>query len=388
MMATVDYEYDEDTVAGFIDATCDFQSIETEFGPSDDHGTFPAATCTISLANPHGDWSQYNSDGSSTNHGPGYPLAVWAHYNDGSGDWWMFYGTITSWNDLGDHVEIEAVDEFANLAQPIGTYTPGTNGQSPQARITSILAAAGRSALRTVLAAGDVTLTAQATTQAPLEEIQTVVASDGAAFFGDADGTLVSTRRTWRQGRTDQDTFPVISDNVCTATVVTWDAVLSNNDDNVADTVILENVAKLKAQAPVGTPGRFLFTETGQQWTTQVEGDSLASFLWAAQQTARINVAEFDLYLNDPKQAALYQAVEWRLFDVVRFLHDFPAADGLQGRLDVNMLVQGINHSIVADGSWIMSVATTKALGGNLNNIWNPPDDPYYWDAPGVTWGF
>jgi hypothetical protein len=380
-------EWDQDLVDAFVDATCTTQGVETDVGSPDDHGLFPAGTAIVQLDNSAGLWSQYSSDGSLVGRGPGHEIAIWARYRDGQ-EFWIFRGTISRWDDLGDTVEVEAFDSFAQLAQPIGTYTPGTNGQTPGPRQTAILAAAGKASLPNNFAAGDVTLTAQATDLAPLEEMQVVAGSDGGALFVDADGTLRSVRRNWRNGRADQTEIPVVAGNVCTADTVVWDAVLSTSDDSVADTVILENVAGLRAQSPVGAIGHFVYTETDQQWATQVEGDSLAAFLWSAQQGARVDVDGFDLYLYDPDQPQVYTAVEWRLFDLLRYLHNYKAADGLTARLDMNVIVTAIAHSIVPYGNWVMSVATSKAVGSNGMLFWNPEGDPYVWDTVGAVWGY
>ena len=386
-MTTPTLVWDMDQVEGFTDATCSTQGVETEEGSPDEHGIFRSGTAVVQLDNRTGEWSQYNFDGSLAAHGPGYELAIWARYRDGS-EWWIFRGTITRWDEIGDIVEVEAFDAFSELAQPIGTYTPGANGQTPAARLLAILTAAGSTAIPHDFQTGDVTLTAQATDAAPLEEMQTVTASDGGALFVDSDGTLRSTRRTWRAGRSDQTAIPVVAANVCTADVVVWDAVLSTNDTAVADTVILENIAKLRAQSPTGAIGRFVQTDTDQQWTTQIEGDTLAAFLYAAQQGARVTVDGFDLYLFDPDQPHLFHAVEWRLFDVLRFLHNYRAADGQVARLDVNTIVTTIAHSIVPYANWVMSVATSKAVGSNQMLVWNPVGDPYVWNTPGAVWGY
>lgn len=381
-------EWDQDVVPGFTDATCSVQGVATDVGDPDDHGQFKAGTAVIQIDNTDGEWSQYNADGTLASHGPGYELAIWARYRDDGSAWWIFRGQISRWDDLGDVVEVEAFDEFSNLAQPIGTYTPGANGQNPGARLTDILTAAGAAAVPHSFVTGDVALTAQQTDASPLEEMQNVTTSDGGALFVDADGTLRSTRRTWRAGRSDQVAIPVVAANVCTADIVVWDAVLSTNDAAVADTVILENVAHLRAQSPVGTIGRFVVTETGQQWTTQVEGDTLASFLYTAQQAVRVNVDEFDLYLLDPDQPKLFHAVEWRLFDVLRFLHNYRIAGGQTARLDMNTIMTRIAHSIIPDDNWVMSVATSKVVGTNQLLFWNPAGDPYVWDTPGAVWGY
>jgi len=377
-------EWDQDVVPGFVDATCDLQGAELEAGGPDDHFNFGPGHAVIQLANSTGRWSRFDTTGAQSDYGPGFELAVWALDTDGVSSW-LFRGIISRYDDTGDTVVIEAFDAFATLAQPVGTFTAGVNGQTPGPRHAAIMAAAGRSALAARLDTGDVTLTAQATTKAPLEEMQSVASSDAGVLICDADGAVVYLRRNWRNGRTDQTEFPVASDNVCSVPVVVWDAVLSNNDDGQANSVVFENVAKLKAVAPAGLPSGVVFTETDHQWTTQPEGDTVASIVQGAHNDARVNVDEFSLYLFDPRQT-LYTAARWRLLDLLRFIHDNHAVGGTV-RLDVNTLISTIGHDITAD-NWVMTVSTSKALSANANPVWNPPGDAYWWDAAGAVWGF
>lgn len=386
--APLELEYDADVVPGFTDATCDVHGLETDTGHPDEGGNIAAGTAAVQLDNRTGAWSRYNSDGSLAGRGPGYELVIWALERDTGQTDPMFRGTITAWNDLGDTVEIEAFDAFSDLAQPIGTYTPGANGDTPAARLGAILTSAGKATIVHAFAPGAVTLTAQQTTAAPLDEMQTVVASDGGVLFADADGTLRSFARTWRAGRGDQTDFPVASANVCTADTVVWDAALSTNDSSAPDTVVLENVAHLHAQAPAGPLGRRVITDTGQQWTTQAEGDTLAGFLATTLAGARVRVESFDLYLTAPTDADLYRAAGWRLFDLLRWLHDYRAADGTLARLDVNTVIVSIGHNVTMGDSWVMTVETTPAVGSNTILVWNPPGDPYVWDTAGAVWGY
>ena len=381
-------EWDEDVVPGFVDATCSLQGAETECGNPDDHFDFDTGHAVIQLDNRGGEWSRYNTDGTQSVYGPGYELAIWAADTDGATSW-IFRGVITRWDDTADTVTVEAFDGFATLAQPIGTYTPGAAGQSVNTRIAAIMAAAGRTAMPARLdtpVAGDVTLTAQSTDAAPLEEMQAVASSDAGALICDADGAIVYYRRNWRTiGRQDQTTIPVVSDNVCTGPLVVWDAVLSTNDDGLANTVIFENVAKLHAVAPAGAaPAGVVFTETDHQWTTQIEGDTVAAIVQGAHSDPRVNVDEFSVYLFAP--GAFYTAAGWRLLDVCRFIHDNHATDGTI-RLDINTLITSIAHDITADG-WVMTVKTSKAMAANGALVWNPAGDPYVWDTPNAVWGY
>jgi hypothetical protein len=376
-----------DVFPAWVDATCDFFGLELETGAPDEHGNFPAAHIVVQLDNRTGRWSQYNADGSPSRFGPGQTLAVWAH--NASGDWWLCYTRIARWDERADDsIEVEAFDSFSDLAQPVGTFTPGAAADLPGARLAAILTAAQATATPTRFATGVVHLTAQSTDQAPLEEAQTVTGSDGALLYGDADGTLVSTDRFWRAGRTDQIVEPVISFNVCAAPIHIWDPVLSTNDVGLAYAIVLENVAGLRAAAGVPSPpGRYVLAEQDQQWTSQTEGDTLAAFLLGMQQRTRVALDEFDLYLLDPQQPGIWAAVDWRLFDRVRFLHDAKTPQGTT-RLDLEMLVDSIAHSITPGGTWVMTVSTTRALAYFAPVLWD--NAAYVWDDtnPLAVWGY
>jgi hypothetical protein len=381
-------EYDMDTVAGFVDATCDWQGLELETGNPNEHLDFPAGHCTVQLSNRTGAWSRFNADGTQSVNGPGFELAVWAHERDTGVDSWLFRGTISRWDDLtaDGTVEIEAFNAAATLAQPVGNFLPGVAGDTPGPRLAAIMAIAGRSSMPARLDAGTVTLTAQDTGRDPLAEMQAVAGSDAGALFADADGAVVYMARSWRNGRGDQPAVPVVSDNVCTAPIVVWDAVLSNSDDGQAQSVVLQNVAKLRAVAPAGgTPTGVVYSETDHQWTTQAEGDTVAAVIYNSRQTAPAAVDGFDLYIWDTTQT-VWPAVRWRLLDLLRFIHDATAVDGI-ARLDINCQMVTINHDITPDG-WIMHVATLPAQSWNTNLVWDPPGDPYVWDTAGAVWGF
>jgi hypothetical protein len=375
-------EWDEDLVPGFVDATCVWMGLETEAGNPDEHGNMAASSLIAQLDNRTGEWSQYRVDGTPAAYGPGLELLLWA--TDGTDAWWIFAGTITRWDERADDtIEVEAFDVFSDLAQPIGDYLAGVAGQTMGPRSQAILDVAGRGQIRRRLAVGLNTLTAQITDDAPLEQLEVVAGSDGGRLFPDADGTLVLLARNWRQGRDDQTVIPVISDNVCTAPVVIWDPTLSTNDTGLADTVVLTNIAKLRAQNPATISGNVL-TETDQQWTTQLEGDTLAAELLNAQAAARVALDEFDLYLLDPAHVDVWRAVDWRLFDVLRFLHDSRSPDGVQ-RIDLGVLVASLAHSITPDG-WIMTVSTSRAVSYATGLYWDTT--LYAWNDAGAVWGY
>jgi hypothetical protein len=364
---------------GWVDASCDLTGCEIEFDPPDEDNNFPAGHAVIQLDNRSGRWATYNADGSATDFGAGQQVWIWATDRAG-GDWWMFAGRVARWDELsGDVIEIECFDYLSDLAQPVGTYTPGVAGETPGPRLAAITAGAvGAIGYRTRYATGTVTLTRQQTERAPLEEAQVVVQSDGGVLYGDADGTVVSTDRLWRVGRPDQTAVPTVSTNVCgTGAVVLWDPVLSTTDTALASIVTLENVAGLKATAThTGLPYALAVTE--QQWTTQVEGDVLAAVLVTQLWQPRLSLDTADIYVH----TGLWSAVDWRRGDRIRILHDTRTPTG-PARVDVEALLISIGHGFTADG-WVMTIGTTRALVYYTRTTW---DSGAVWDDTAV-WGY
>jgi hypothetical protein len=366
------------------DATCDFTGCEIEYDPPDDRNNFPAGRCVLQLDNRSGRWARYNIDGTPSDFGPGRQLWIWARST--TAQWWLFAGRIARYDERADNtIEIEAFDYFSDLAQPIGTFTPGAAGDLPGARNTAIITAAQATLVRNRFAGGLVHLTAQATDAAPLEEIQTVTASDGGVVFGDADGTVVTTDRLWRVGRTDQTAIPVISTNVCSAPIVLWDPIISTTDSQLAGTAVLENIAKLKATATnANAVGRNIYSEADQQWTTQAEGDALAAWIVAQQWQARLQLESADIYLTDPAHPAYVAAVDWRRLDRIRLLHDARTPQGV-ARVDVDVILVAVTDSITPD-TWVRTIGTSRAVAYYGQNYWD--QTTLRWDDPGAVWNY
>lgn len=365
------------------DATCDFTGCQIEYEAPDDNGIFPAGHVILQLDNRSGRWATYNVDGTAANYGAGLQLWIWARSS--SEQWWLFAGRIARWDERADDtIEIEAFDYFSDLAQPVGTYTPGAAGDLPGARMAAVVAASGATLLRTRFAVGTVHLTAQATDDAPLDEMGIVAGSDGGVLYGDADGTIVSTDRLWRNGRADQTVIPVVSTNVCTAPVVLWDPVLSTTDSALAGQVVLENVAKLKATASKARPGHYVHTAADQQWTTQAEGDLLAADLVGQLWQARVGIDTADLYLTDPAAPAVWASVDWRRLDRIRLLHDSRTPTGV-ARIDVQALIWSLADEITPDG-WVRTLATTRAVAYIPPTYWD--QTVLTWDDPAALWNY
>jgi hypothetical protein len=370
----------------WVDATCDFTGADIDYGPADESGAFPAGRLAATLDNRSGRWAPYNLDGSPAAFGAGQRVAAWWTDRHGS-SWWAFYGRIATYDEhMGDLIELEAFDTLADLNQDIGDYTPGAAGQTPGPRLTAIVTAAQAPLVRTRFAAGTVTLTAQQTDQSPLEEMQTVATSDGGVLYGDADGTVVFEPRTWRVGRSDQTAVPVLGTNVCTAPIVLTDPVLTTSDEHLAGVVRLENVAGLVAVASRQTDPRYVYAETDQQWTTQLEGDTLAGYLAANMWQARLGLSSGDVYPLDPRTTAMLAAADWRLLDRVRILHDSRTAGGT-ARIDVEALVVELHHALTAE-TWVCTLGTTRALAYYAPQIWD--QSAFTWDDPSPlnVWGY
>jgi hypothetical protein len=364
----------------FVDASCDLTGCEITFDPPDAAGVFPAGHLIVTLDNRSGRWARYNADGTPTDYGAGARVWVWAS-DRAAGAWWLFAGRAARWDErAGDVIEIEAFDYLSDLAQPVGTFTPGVAGELPGARLNAVTAF-GPPISRTRFDTGTVTLTRQATKRAPLEEMEVIAASDGGVLYCDADGTVVFEDRLWRVGRDDQTVVPTVGTNVCTAPIVVWDPVLSSTDTALASTVTLENVAGLKSTATRGPATPYVYADTDHQWTTQLEGDTLAAALVAQMWQPRLGLDTADLYLTDPARN-YWQAVDWRRLDRVRVLHDSRTPTGT-ARVDIEALIVTLEHAFTPDG-WVMTFGTGRALAYYATEAW---DEGAVWDG-GAVWGY
>jgi hypothetical protein len=390
-----------DGAGGWLDATCGFAGFELTVGPPDDHYDLPAAHLVIALDNRDGRWSTYNPDGTPARFGPGTAVRLWAApQSPGAGRWdealwdeavwgetgavyWLFSGVISRADQAADDsVTWECHDVFSDLAQPVGTLTAGAAGDRPDARCTAILAAAGRSDVRTRFVPGAATLATAADDASPLDQLERAVSSDGGVIYTDADGTIRSADRHWRNGRTDQTSIWLVTDNACelAARAVIWDPTISTVDAGLADRIALENTGGLKAAA--GTPtGRYVYTETEQLWRDQATGDQLAADLYADQRTARLSLDAATLHLFDPHQPELWQAVDWRLLDRLNFAHYQRAAGGGSTLIAVEVLIDSLQHAVTAGGGWQMTFGTTRATANRVTlNFWDTTT--YTWDSP------
>lgn len=374
---------------GYTDAVCDFRTLSITAGQPDDQGLFGAGELTLTLDNSHGAWSQYSEDGRLVYWAPGRRVAVWAHL-DGQ-DWWLANQYVTDWVENGDAVTVEAADGFSLLARDVAPdWVAGTAGQRARARISAI-AAFAHLPDPVVGDQGDVALTVAPSDDSPLDAIRRVALSDGGMVAVDADGRVMYRDRNWPAGRNDQgDTLDVFSDNICTVPAVVWDATFAASDAHLATRVELTNVAGLVAVADAGDLyGRRypLAHPDPDLWTTQAEGNTLAGVLLTQRSTPRIAVEEFTLHLLDPGQDLWRTAIDRRLGDRIRFLHDYIAAGGGTGTWDLIAVVDTIAHEITPD-AWITTIGCTRSVDALPINRWDRTSLAWDQTDPSNLWRY
>jgi hypothetical protein len=297
-------------------------------------------------------------------------------------------GEVTAWREAADgDVTIEAIDPFTRLNQSIGQWVPGDYGQQPGPRLDDIADLIAYAGVRR-FDIGDVTLHHFQTTATPLEEMQAVARSDGGVLFADADGTLVYRDRTWPGGRDDQVAVPTFSDNLCAAdAAVVWELTITTDDDAIVNRAQLTNVAGSTVIAHNADSyvlhGPHVLTRTNDQWITDAEGMTLAEYLVGRQADAYARIEGFTLHLIDPTQDLWRHGIDLRLGDLIRFVRETPSG----GVVDLTLIVQAIVHEITPI-AWVVTVATTRAVGNNITLQWDGA--PFAWDDadPVNAWGY
>lgn len=356
--------WDQPNLLGeMVDVSCDLAGVDIEHGPPDGSDLFPAGSLAATLVDPDGRYSRYNADGTLVIWQIGKRISVVAF--DGTEWWWMFHGRITAWNDNGDGtVEVEGFN-LPHEMEPIGKFTPGTNGQTPAQRIAAIVPFVTAVGVIQRVDTGDVTLTAQETERSPWEELQVITTmSDGGILFADVDDALVYMDREWRTGRADQERVWILSDTDCTADAVVWNPRLITSDESLSTAVHLENVAGLVAASelaanPYGVAHTLTYTEPGQ-WTTQIQGDTLADFQLDARSVVLVDIGELTLYVHDPDQDLFPIAKDLRIGDRILFRHDYPGGQ-FAIVAHVNMIRTSVNPH-----EWITTI-------GAWTSIYHPP---------------
>lgn len=348
-----------------VDLSCNMAGAEIIHGPPDDLHLYPSGTLTLTLVDPDGRYTRYNPDGTLSQRQLGKRLGVIVNTNGTHGfapdeHCWLFFGRVTSWDDIGeDMVEVSAHNVVNDMTTRGDAYTPGSAGQKPNARLSALMDAATVVGKLGRFDVGTVNLTAQPTTQSPWEESQTVAMSDGGIVFADADDAVVYFDRDYHgTGRADQTRFHSFTDNACDlAEVVVWNPELSTNDETLATQVKLANVAALKASA-VLTPNPYNTMSTlthpnPDQWTTQAEGDALAAALLATHSVPMMQPASFQLMVDDPRFPELWPiAVDTRIGDRIVFVHNYRP----DGMLMVGGIINHVAHSITP-AQWVTTLA-------------------------------
>ena len=376
---------------GCTDVWCDMTSLELITGEPDGDGAYRTPYARLQLVDPgDGRYRTRTVDGRLVYWALGRRLAVWWEDPDGE-RWWLFSGGIATWRDpLATRVvTIEAYGCTGPLGQTIGQeWTAGADGDYPSERLGAIVNLAGNVPLRR-FDLGDVTLSVPAASDvAPLDELRRVARSDGGLLYADADDTLVYRDRRWRDGRTDQTTVPMWTDNVCDAgpgAVVLWDVETADVDLILAGQVRLANDADPPLIATAVGAGdvdpSIVYTHpTPDLWRTQAEGDALAQHLAAERSTARLALATAAVYLHDRRFDYWHQTLDRRLGDVVRFQHleTWTDPDRLDW-YDVQLILTTIHHTITAD-TWLVELSTSPAIDYTAVELWDVT--ALTWDSP------
>lgn len=374
--------------AGYTDAWCDLVRLELAMGMPDVNDSYRAGYCRLELRDPgDGRYRARTPDGRLAYFAPGRRVAIyWLDETDTA--WWLFHGAVATWRDplLTPTVMIEAYDVTATLAQTPGAeWTVGTTGDTAAQRVGAILAASPVPAWpHRFDTPGLVDLSVPAAeNRPPIDAMRQAARSDGGVIFADADDTLVLRDRFWRDGRTDQDAVPVLTDNVCNlaGSVVVWEPEAADVDERLAGRVVLTNDATppLVAAAtgvPYGgpaLPSTIVWTPPEPDlWRTQAQGDALAQHIANERVDARMALEAAQVLLHDRRFDYWHQILQLRLGDLVRFQHvdSWTGPPPTSDLYDLTMVLTTLVHNVTPD-TWQVTVGTSPAVDYTSVELWD-----------------
>jgi hypothetical protein len=168
-----------------------------------------------------------------------------------------------------------------------------------------------------------------------------------------------------------------------------WNVQIGVAEANRIAGVSIANVAGLTAIAPADTESTRWWT--GQDpllWTSQTEGDTLASFL-ARSITPGMTIDSADIYALDPRTVGLANlAVELDLLASVQFRHLQPGNPWRAPELvQLPQYVDQISWRMTCEGQFVTTFSTARAINPDAGIVWDDKPTAEVWDAvPPETW--
>lgn len=377
----------------WVDATCDVRSVRVDRGRTSYVDAQGAATATVELANATGvysGWSVFGIWAKSSPYRVNVPIRLRTLY--GSTLSGMFYGSTDavtdSWPGTTDALaSVTATDGFKFLARHSGVARAAVGaGELSGARINRLADDAAYAGTR-MIDAGTVTLQATTMEGVTLDLMRQVGEAEWGWLYFNVDGALVFRQRDAVQ--TDPRMVNVqwtLTDDAMPGAVCYSDLSIPIDDSDVWNVaqVTPPGVATQTAQDAnsVAWFGPRTWTRTDVPLVNTTDALNLAQLVVLEQANAARRV-ESVTFRASHSPAAWACATGVRMNDRVRLIRHYP--DGYV--LDAELLVQGVHHTITADGSgvpnaWDVTLDTADALQVRDYGQW----DVAKWDTTD-QWG-
>jgi hypothetical protein len=170
-----------------------------------------------------------------------------------------------------------------------------------------------------------------------------------------------------------------------------WDAEMTTDDETLINVAWLKNVADVEVVVENATSiedhggWRRTLEHTDDQWIAREQGVELAQWYVYRRGDAYLRLERFVVYVADARQNYWPLVTDLRLGDIVQWWHEQSTTTGPR-LIALDLAVSQIVHDINAEGVWVTSVSTTKAVGSHYINRWDMTE--YEWDDadPAAVW--